>query len=71
MILKNKKIYKLGIIGQQDGKCCRGWCLDCEVIRRPKKGKAETCSICKGKGTYTVKLYECFCALCNGTGFLK
>lgn len=28
-----KKRLKLGIIGQRNGKCCRGWCLDCEVIR--------------------------------------
>jgi hypothetical protein len=29
-----KPKLQLGIIGKHNNKCCRGWCLDCEVIRR-------------------------------------
>jgi hypothetical protein len=32
--LKPKRKFKLGVIGEADGKCCRGWCLDCEIIRK-------------------------------------
>ncbi len=35
-LTKTQKGFKLGIIGQHEGKCCRGWCLDCEVIRKKK-----------------------------------
>ena len=33
-LTKTQAGYKLGIVGQHQGKCCRGFCLDCEVIRK-------------------------------------
>lgn len=38
-LTKTQNGYKLGIIGQYQGKCCGGWCLDCEFIRRKLKKK--------------------------------
>ena len=40
-----KKTLKLGIIGQNDGKCCRGYCLDCEVIRAKSRKKEQSLNL--------------------------
>ena len=64
-LTKTQEGFSLGIVGQRRGSCCRGWCMDCDFIRKT------SCPDCMGRGSKNMTFdpkKAVKCKTCKGTG---